>query len=52
MSSKKNRKVQEAKPVQPMKNKQKSTDKKMWMRIVVLALAALMILGAIFLPLI
>ena len=52
MSSKKNRKVQETKPVQPLKNKQKSTDKKLWMRIIVLVLAALMILGAIFLPLI
>lgn len=40
-----------AKPVQNSKATQKKHDKSLWMRIIVLALAGIMILGAILLPL-
>ena len=54
MSSKRNGSYKGTKPApvaKPVQNRRKKPDKKLWMRIIVLALAGIMILGAIRLPL-
>ena len=54
MSSKRNGSYKGSKPApvaKPVQTSRKKPDKKLWMRIIVLALAGIMILGAILLPL-